>query len=442
MKGKGLWKFSNSLLHGTEYVKLVKKQIKDVKEQYSVHVYNEEELRDIDNLDIQLTIDDQLFLEILLTEIRGKTISYATFKKRERVKLENTLTREIRKLEENAQSDQNLIEIEEKKSQLRILRQNEMRGQYIRPRTQWIEEGDKPTHFFCNLEYKNVVSKTIQKLVIDENVVVDDQKEILKQTKQFYEKLCKKQDCLKKVNLSTEIPYNDIPKLTENQKQSLEGEISLPELTSALKRMKNNKSPGSDGFTADFFKFFWIDVGKFVFRSVNYGYQQRKMSVTQRQGVITCIPKEGKSKEFLKNWRPITLLNSTYKLASSCIAERMQSVLSHLISTDQTGFIPGRYIGENCRLIYDILHFTEKNYIPGILLLIDFEKAFDSISWSFIYDTLKFFNFGESVIEWVNTFYKDITSAVTQTCSLSEFFKVQRGFRQGILYLPASLYRQ
>jgi hypothetical protein len=82
----------------------------------------------------------------------------------------------------------------------------------------------------------------------------------------------KSKTALKKVNLSTEIPYNDIPKLNENQKQSLEGEISLPELTSALKRMKNNKSPGADGFTADFFKFFWIDVGKFVFRSVNYGF--------------------------------------------------------------------------------------------------------------------------------------------------------------------------
>ena len=84
MKGKGLWKFNNSILHDTEYVKLVKKQIKDVKEQYTVHVYNKETIRDIDNLDIQLTIDDQLFLEILLTEIRGTTISNATFKKRER----------------------------------------------------------------------------------------------------------------------------------------------------------------------------------------------------------------------------------------------------------------------------------------------------------------------------------------------------------------------
>jgi hypothetical protein len=104
--------------------------------------------------------------------------------------------------------------------------------------------------------------------------------------------------------------------------------------------------------------------------------------------------------------------------------------LSHLISADQTGFIPGRYIRENCRLIYVIFHFTEENDIPGILLLIDFEKVFDSISWSFIYDTLKFFNFGGSVIEWIKTFYKDITSAVTQHCSLSEFFNVQRGFGQ------------
>ena len=71
-----------------------------------------------------------------------------------------------------------------------------MRGQYIRSPTQWIEEGEKPTIFVCNLENKNVVSKTIKKLVIDESVVVGDQKEILKQTKQFYEKLYKKQDCI------------------------------------------------------------------------------------------------------------------------------------------------------------------------------------------------------------------------------------------------------
>ena len=113
--------------------------------------------------------------------------------------------------------------------------------------------------------------------------------------------------------------------------------------------MKDNKSPGSDGYTAEFFNLFWIDIGKFVLRSINFGYGKGQMSVTQRQGVITCIPKDCKPKQFLKNWRPITPLNSTYKLASSCIAERIKSVLSKLISSYQTGFVPGRYIGGNCR---------------------------------------------------------------------------------------------
>ena len=136
----------------------------------------------------------------------------------------------------------------------------------------------------------------------------------------------------------------------------MEGEITYSELTDAVKRMKNGKSPGSDGYTIEFFKFFWIDIGKFVYRSIKYGYKHGEMSVTQRQGIITCISKGDKPKIYMKNWRPISLLNSTYKLASSCIAERIKSVLPSLISNDQSGFIPGRFIGENTRLIYDILH--------------------------------------------------------------------------------------
>ena len=73
------------------------------------------------------------------------------------------------------------------------------------------------------------------------------------------------------------------------------------------------------------------------------------------------------------------------------IAERIKQVLDKLISKEQTGFMSGRYIGENTRLIYDILHITDKLDIPGLLLIIDFEKAFDSISWKFIEKVLNFF---------------------------------------------------
>ena len=98
----------------------------------------------------------------------------------------------------------------------------------------------------------------------------------------------------------------------------------MQEALSALKQMKNDKSPGSDGYTAEFFKLVFTDLGTFLTRSINYGFYIGQMSVTQRQGVITCIPKDGKDQKFFNNWRPITLLNTVYRIASSCIAAQLK----------------------------------------------------------------------------------------------------------------------
>ena len=129
-----------------------------------------------------------------------------------------------------------------------------------------------------------------------------------------------------------------------------------------------------------FFKFFWIDIGPFILKSLNYGYRTGSLSITQKQGVITCIPKPNKSRCDLKNWRPISLLNVIYKLASAVIANRLKKVLDSLINENQNGFIAGRFLGENVRLIYDILFESKKQNLPGLLLSIDFEKAFDTVS--------------------------------------------------------------
>ena len=93
-------------------------------------------------------------------------------------------------------------------------------------------------------------------------------------------------------------------------------------------------------------------------------------------------------------------------MASGTIANRIKLVINKLISKDQTGFIKGRYIGENIRLIYDLMNYTEQNNIQGLLLLIDFEKAFDSVSWQFIQKALKYLNFGKSLLRWVDILYK------------------------------------
>ena len=121
-------------------------------------------------------------------------------------------------------------------------------------------------------------------------------------------------------------------------------------LTKYLKKVKNNVSPGSSGFTNEFYKFFWLDLKTFITNSINFSYECGMLSVTQRLGILTLIPKGDKNKHYLKNWRPLTLLNSLYKLVSGCIAERLKPKLDYLIHPDQKGFIAGRYIGEAVRL--------------------------------------------------------------------------------------------
>ena len=83
-----------------------------------------------------------------------------------------------------------------------------------------------------------------------------------------------------------------------------------------------------------------------------------KLPQTLRTCVITCLPKQNKSREYLKNWRPISLLNVVYKIASSSIANRLKTVLNDIISKTQNGFLDGRYIGESTRIVYDIMQLN------------------------------------------------------------------------------------
>ena len=166
-------------------------------------------------------------------------------------------------------------------------------------------------------------------------------------------------------------------------------------------------------------------------------FKKKELSITQKQGIITILPKSNKQREYLKNWRPISLLNVSYKILSSCIANRLKVVLPYLIHQDQKGFLAGRYIGENTRLVYDILQTVKQNNIPGMLLIIDFEKAFDSISWRYMYNILEYFRFGTEFRKWIHILNTNVNLCVIQNGIFSSFFNIGRGCRQGD---PASPY--
>jgi hypothetical protein len=165
--------------------------------------------------------------------------------------------------------------------------------------------------------------------------------------------------------------------------------------------------------------------------SANEGFENGKLSTTQKLGIINILPKEDKCREYLKNWRPISLLNVSYELISACFAKILKQDTNCIINENQKGFVKGKYIGENTRTVYDIIHESKLRQIKCLLLLIDFEKAFDSVSWSFIFKALSFFNFGSDIIRWVKTLYTDSKLCVIQNGLFSEFFNIRRGCRQG-----------
>ena len=125
--------------------------------------------------------------------------------------------------------------------------------------------------------------------------------------------------------------------------------------------------------------------------SINFAYSFGEMSVTQRSALITTLPTPNKSNFHLKNWRPISLLGVDYKIASAVIANRIKMVLPTIISHTQEGFLKNRSIAEITRLIYDIIDELISSSQEG--LLIDFEKAFDSVEWNFLDEALKVFQF-------------------------------------------------
>ena len=136
-----------------------------------------------------------------------------------------------------------------------------------------------------------------------------------------------------------------------------------------------------------------IQMTILVLDSYNEPYDKGKMSIFQRRGIISLMSKGENYLVELTNRRPSTLLNVDYKILARAFAKRIELKLRKLIHSEQTGFVEGRFIGQNVRLLNDIMEYTELNKIPGIMVFIDFEKAIDTLEWRFLQNTLKYFNF-------------------------------------------------
>ena len=414
-RGPGYWMLNCSLLYEKEYVTKIKNTIRECENMYEESV-----------------IDKILFWETMKMNIRTATIEYACEKSRNRKKLEKELEVSIQKLEKKESlSVQEEEELNNYKTMLENVICERMEGSKIRSRAKLYEEDEKMSKYFLNLEKANQAKKSISHVKTEEGDVITRPDQIRNEISKYYKRLYAKyeEQCTDK---EKNLFLTSIDKtLTEEEKLLCEGEISRIELLEALKQTGRNKAPGIDGLPSDFYKMFWLDVSDHMLCALNAAYVNGEMSINQRKGIISLIPKKDKDTAFIKNLRPITLLCSDYKLASKVIANRLKKHLPKLINADQCGFVSHRYIGQNINVLSEIIEYCENYGNPGIVLSVDYRKAFDLLNWAFIEDTLIKYRFGDGFIRWVKLFYNNIDAVVNVNGYFTDPFPIERGVKQG-----------
>ena len=203
----------------------------------------------------------------------------------------------------------------------------------------------------------------------------------------FYEKLYTSKN-INDVDIDNYISNIEIRSLSPVDKEYCDEFPTLEECRDAVFNMKANKSPGLDGIPSEFYKYMWDSIKTVFYDALKEIYDRNEMSFSQRLSVISLLHKKD-DKKLLKNYRPLSLSNIDYKVIAFCFARRLKKILGKLISVEQSAYVQGRYIGENARTILDIFEYCENYDHEGILLVLDFEKAFDSVEWNFLFQTKK-----------------------------------------------------
>ena len=303
----------------------------------------------------------------------------------------------------------------------------------VRSRVRWAEEGETSSAYFLRLEKKHGEASWFSAIRNDRDEIVTDIGGIIDAWVSFYTDLfsaCATDQTIQSNMLDClylSLPPSDVP--------VCEGLLTCDEVLLALNGMARGKSPGSDGLTVEFFLKFWDVLGSDLVEVFNSSYRDGLLPSSSCKGLITLLFKKGDRLD-RKNWRPITLLNIDYKLCARTLAGRLLRVIHHVVHSDQTCGIPGRFIGENVVLLRDIVDITSELNLPAAILSLDQEKAFDRVDWNFMFLCLERMGFGQSFVRWVRLLYTRARCSILVDGYTSPVFYPSRGVRQGCPLSP------
>jgi hypothetical protein len=193
--------------------------------------------------------------------------------------------------------------------------------------------------------------------------------------------------------------------------------------------MANGKSPGSDGLPAEFYKDFFPHFGPWFINIAN-AQLAKSLSSSQRLGIITLLPKKDSDKCLLSNWRPVSLLNTDYKIISKTLVNRLKKLANRIIGNSQNSAVPGRSIYDTLHLLRNVFDYCKDRDFPCLAVSLDQAKAFDKVHHIY-YSIMEQMGIGPIFLSMVRQLYNDIYSKVLVNGFLTVAFKITGSVRQG-----------
>lgn len=303
--------------------------------------------------------------------------------------------------------------------------------------SQVIHEANTQSKFFLRLAKQAKPSATLNQLNINGEITSDPEL-IFPEVQKYFKKEFSNEDDLQEINTSSPL-YQDLPSLSQVDAHKCEEQISEKEILDSINAAQPNRAPGLDGLPIEFYKLFWEDLKSLLLKLIQNFQQSGLLPASLKKIVIKPTPKPGDRSQLI-NWRPISLINTDYKIISRIFSRRISAVVSSLLLSDQSYCVPGRTIYNNLHLIRNIInHANRTNSSLGVLAL-DQSGAFNKISHKYLKHLLEIHNFGPSLRRCITTLISQTKGFVKIASSLLVPFCFTNGVLQGdplagILYI-------
>lgn len=298
-----------------------------------------------------------------------------------------------------------------------------------RAKQHWLSKGDRNTAFFHSWVQHWRKINCIRKIQDEQGQVWRKKRDISRVFLEYYNRLFTSQTSSQVERRIGHV----VPRVSVEMNRWLLHHFSEEEVKRALFQMHPLKSPGPDGYPALFYKKYWDILGKDVCRAVlsylNGGNFDAGLNITN----IVLIPKVNTPSK-LSDFRPISLSNVLYKLISKVLANRLKFILPHIISPEQSAFVPGRLITDNVLVAFETLHSMASRFSgkEGYMALkLDMSKAYDRLEWDFLEVMLRKLGFVEIWINLLMSCVRTVTYLILLNGQPQGHIVPSRALRQG-----------